>query len=487
MRSPRFKNKKVVVLNLGLLSGGVATTNWLLEQGARVTVTDLADAKVLAPSVKRVEDHLKKIARDGKAYEKLRARLTWALGEHSEKLVDACSTLVVNPSVSVRHPYVVRALRFGKAVTNEGTLFYDLWKKKLIGVTGTRGKTTTSHWAHHLIKGSLLTGNSMTRPFQTVMDARAPVAVTELSSFILELFPYIKRGPEVAVITNLYRDHLNRHGTMEEYARAKAAIFAHQRTDDVLVLNADDPWTGWFLDQKPKAKLYLFSLQPLPAGREGVWYGDGAIYERRSGNDRRVAAIADFEKQWGMHNVANLLAAASAARHVGVSWNSIQERIATVPVVPYRQEVVHRSSRLTVVNDTTATSPEGGTAALRRWGGPNCILITGGTDLPASKQTEKLDYRAWAAELPRHITKNNTIFLAGSATQNMRKALGHAARGIRTYDTLEYAWRAALKRAGLFINSVVLFSPAAKSFELFANEFDRGAQFNALVTRDLKK
>jgi UDP-N-acetylmuramoylalanine--D-glutamate ligase len=469
-----FKNKRVLVLNIGLLGGGIATTNWLLDQGARVTVTDFADAKVMAPAVKRVEAHLKKSARDGRDYADRKQRLFWSLGVHSPKLVDEASLVVVNPSVSVRHPYVARALKRGIEVANEGTLFFDQWKRASVGVTGTRGKTTTANWASHLIDGSLLTGNSATRPFQSVMGEHARIAVTELSSFILELFPYTRHAPKVAVITNLYRDHLNRHGTMEEYARTKAAIFMHQRSSDTLVLNDGDEWTPFFLAQGPKAKALFFGAAPLAQGRSGLWADGHHAYWREHGRDTKVLDVGEFAAAWGAHNLENLLAAALSARVCGVTWKAIAQRMATVPQVPFRQETVHQGRALRVVNDTTATSPEGTIAAVRRWGGPNCVLIAGGTD-------RELEYARWADAVRRHLLKTNLIFLEGSATLKMRKALGPWGRGIPTYPSLAAAYRAACKRANLFVSGVVLFSPGAKSFELFQNEFDRGQQFNVLV------
>ncbi len=480
MTQLQLKNKRVLVFGLGLLGGGVATTNWLLDRGARVTVTDLKDEKQLFASVKRVEDHLKKTARDGEAYAQARSRLTWALGGHSKALIDKASVIIVNPDVSVRNPFVQYAIDSGKTVCNEGSIFYDVWKKKTVGITGTRGKTTTANWAHHLIQGSILAGNSMTRPFLAMTEERAAVAVTELSSFILELFPYARRSPNIAVITNLYRDHLNRHGTIEEYARAKAQIFAHQTSRDWLILNADDEWTGWFLEQCPESTVRYVSLRPLPLDLQGIWYAGGLVWERTGTKEKKVLDIQKFRDTWGMHNVANLLAAALAARCSGIQWADIQKRLSTVPQVPFRQEVIHRDRMLTVINDTTATSPEGGIAAVRRWGGPNCILIAGGTD-------RELDFSEWAREVSEHITPNNTIFLAGSATDKMKKAMGSARKGIRTYDTLERCWDIALDRARKFVSAVIVFSPAAKSFEIFANEFDRGQQFNALVERDLKR
>ncbi|HXK36714.1 MAG TPA: UDP-N-acetylmuramoyl-L-alanine--D-glutamate ligase [Candidatus Paceibacterota bacterium] len=477
MTSP-LKNARVLVMGLGLLGGGAATVNWLIDHGARITVTDLKDAEALAPSVRKVEEHLKKGARDGRDYEQRTQRLTWALGGHTNALVDAAQVLVVNPDVPMRSPYVQRALQRGIPVHNEGTLFYELWKGKTVGITGTRGKTTTATWAKHFIPQSVLTGNSTVKPFLAAADERASVAVTELSSFILEYFPPFERSPRIAVITNLYRDHLNRHGTMQEYAAAKANVFAHQSDRDTLILNADDPATIHFLTRRPKAAMRFFSLSPLPAGRAGVWYQDGGVISREGTREKRVLDIPDFIASWGEHNLANLLAAASASRAAGVPWARIQGRIASLPAVPYRQETVFQGRKLRVINDTTATSPEGGIAAVRRWGGQNCILIAGGTD-------RELDYREWANEVRTHILKTNLVLLDGSATRKMRRALGPWGRGIRSYASLDDAWQAAMKRAPSFVTAVITFSPAAKSFELFLNEYDRGQQFNALVRRDL--
>jgi UDP-N-acetylmuramoylalanine--D-glutamate ligase len=178
--------------------------------------------------------------------------------------------------------------------------------------------------------------------------------------------------------------------------------------------------------------------------------------------------------------MANLMAAALAARAVGVSWAEIQKRIKTLPEVPFRQEVVHRSRKLTVVNDTAATSPDGGIAALVRWGGPSCVLICGGTD-------RRLDYGPWADMVRTMIPAANLILLAGTATVKMKGALGTFARGVRTYETLPSCVSAALARAGQFVTSTVLFSPAAKSFGMFNDEYDRGRRFNEHLLKSLKR
>ena len=469
-----LKNKKVLLLGLGSLGGGVATVRWLLDLGCHVTVTDLKDDKALAHSVRAVEEHLKRRARDGKHFAKLKSMLAWRLGGHSNDMIDEADLVVANPDVSLKNPYIQYALKKGIPVHNEGTLFYELWPKKLVGITGTRGKTTTATWTGHFIADSLVTGNSVTKPFLSVLEQKAPVAVTELSSFVLEYFEHIKRAPKVAVITNLYQDHLNRHGTMESYARAKANIFAHQQSADTLILNANDQWSQYFVDQKPQARLLWFDIEPLAPERDGLYWHAGALWWQENGERAQVVRVPGFVEAWGEHNVFNLLASALAARAAGVSGGVIQSRIATLPTVAYRQEIVLQSSKLTIINDTTATSPEGGMAAIRRFHAPNMVLICGGTD-------RQLDYRAWARLVRTHVNCNNLIFLAGSATQKMCTALGTWRRGIRVYSTLEESFDAGVRRAREYGHGLVVFSPAAKSFELFANEFDRGQQFNALV------
>ncbi|HXV26918.1 MAG TPA: UDP-N-acetylmuramoyl-L-alanine--D-glutamate ligase [Candidatus Paceibacterota bacterium] len=471
----KFRGKKVLVLGLGQLGGGVAVTNWLLSQGASVTVTDLKDDKALSASVRNVTAYLKRSAPDGAAYAEASSRLTWALGGHDSAMIRDNGIIMVNPDVPLSSPFVQEAYALGKTVVNEAGVFYGLWKGPTVGITGTRGKTTTATWTGHLLSGhrkTVVTGNSTVRPFLTVLDAndRATVAVTELPSFLLEHF---SAAPDIAVVTNLYRDHLNRYRDFEHYARTKAAVFTGQGPRNHCIMNADDDWTPFMMGLGPKAKVWQVSSGPLKDGR-GLYADRGWLWFLSGGMAERVVQTGDFARMHGAHNFRNLLTSALAAHLAGCPWPVIAQRIGTLPGVPYRQETVYRSGKLTVVNDTCATSPDGGIAALERFGGPNCILITGGTD-------RALEYGAWAKSLVRHVKPENTIFLAGSATDKMRKALKRSALGRRTYDSLEACFAAALERARYFVNATVLFSPASKSFEKFRNEYDRGQQFNALV------
>ncbi len=342
MKKPfkQFKDKRIYISGTDSVDS-VMTINWLLDRGARVTVVGAHKDSEIG---KRIDEHLKRTASDGEAYEKVRAQLSWTSND-STPLTD------------------VRAL------------FLSVWKKKVIGITGKHGKTTTAVWAAHLIGDAVVAGHMPERPLLPALDSRARVAIIKFSDAVPASF-------KMAVVS----------------------------TDAM----------------------------------------------------------------------SNLDAAIQVAHLAGTSKTQIQRRMSTLPQMSLRQEVVYQSAKLTVINDALATEPARGISALRRWGGPTCVLICGGTD-------RKFDYREWARELPKHVRPTNTIFLTGSATKKMRVALGSDGRGIRAYDTLAAAFKAARVRSGLYVSSVVLFSPAAHSIELFADEYDRGQQFNTLVKRELGK
>lgn len=186
-----------------------------------------------------------------------------------------------------------------------------------------------------------------------------------------------------------------------------------------------------------------------------------------------------FRKAWGEHNVYNLLSSSLAAHLAGISWRVIASHIKKLPSVEFRQEIIFKNKELMVINDTTATSPEGGIAALKRFGSANTILIAGGTD-------RVLNHKAWARAVKNTISPENLILLAGSATKNMVKLLGNWGRKSTQVDTLKDIVTAAFALAKKYRHATILFSPAAKSFEKFKNEYDRGNQFNKLVREKLK-
>lgn len=472
-----YKNKKVLIFGLGLLGGGVTATNWFLKKGANVTVTDLKTKEQLKPSLK-----------------KIRGRVKLVLGGHNKKIIDQNDVIVVNPDVPIKNEFIRYAISKNKIIENEATIFYKYFDKPIIGVTGTRGKTTTVVWTNYFLNSkyeSSEAGNSLESPFLKVLDSvkKLDMAVVETPSFQMELFNQIKRAPEIAVITNIYQDHLNRHNTLKNYALIKARIFKNQSKNHNLILNFNNDWTKFLIKQKPKSKVWYFSSKKLDRELDGIFYDRGVVHFQENGKKEIIFPLGDFVSSHGEHNLENLLVSSLAAHIVGCSWAQIQNKIKSLPQVEFRQELVFKNKKVVVVNDTTATSPEGGIAAVKRFASPSvalakegrstCILITGGTD-------RNLDFKNWSNKVLKYIKSANIIFLSGSATDKMLKLLGNKIKKEQVFETLEECFGKALNLAGKYSKSVVLFSPAAKSFEKFKNEYDRGKKFNKLVKKLLK-
>lgn len=477
-----FRGTRTLVFGLGILGGGVATTNWLIQRGAEVTVTDLKDQTQLAPSLRR-----------------LRGDVRLRLGGHHEDDVSDSDIVIFNPDIPVRSPWVALALHLNKRIENEATLFYKLCKLPIVAITGTRGKTTTTNWTKHFIASTaraVLAGNSPSNPFLTTLDhlrsisggpqkrsvSKPLMVVNELPSYHLEYFHLLEKGPDVAVITNVSPDHLNRHPSIEDYVDTKAKIFSHQTREQHLILNFENKWTRYILQKTRPGQTWLFAKHQLPVEFQGVYYANNAIYFRdvAPGTDRRVLDLNAFASTWGEHNLENLLASSLAAHLAGVPWTRIQRRIHSLPQIPFRQQVVFEDPHLVIINDNAATSPEGSIPAIKRFGAENCLLITGGTD-------RGLDYCDWAPAIKQFIRPENLIFLAGSATRKMAAELGDFVNGAPTLGSLAECFDVAIERAKEYPKATIVFSPAAKSFEKYRNEFDRGRSINRLIKREAKK
>lgn len=464
-----LKGKKVLVFGLGLLGGGVATTNWLIKHGAIVTVTDIKTKDQLALSISKVK-----------------GSVIWHLGDHNEADIRDNEIIVFNPDVPISNPYLALAKKLGKHIENEATIFYQLCPSPIVAITGTRGKTTTTNWTAHLLgvteKKAIVTGNSYKEPLLKTLDQAKRYAhvVNEVPSFHLEFFDQPIKGPNIAIITNISQDHLNRYESFEHYASTKGNIFRHQTPNQHLILNYQNSWTQFFVNQKPSAQVWFFSIKKLPKKLNGIYLDANALWLQKDSQAKRVLSLGSFIKTWGEHNLQNLMAAVLAAHLSGESWQTIKAWIATLPQIPFRQETIFQNKKLTIINDTTATSPEGCLAAVRRFASDQTILITGGTD-------RQLDFKDWGKQITKYIRPDNIVMLEGSATTKMLEALGKKSQKIATLPDLKSCVDLALSKASHYKKATILFSPASKSFEKFNNEFDRGEQFNALVKKLIKR
>ncbi|MBA3274614.1 MAG: UDP-N-acetylmuramoyl-L-alanine--D-glutamate ligase [Chloroflexia bacterium] len=457
-----WRGKRVTVMGLGVLGGGVGAARYLASHGALVTVTDNRDAESLAGSVAALAG----------------LPVTFHLGGHEQDDFTSANADVVvrNPGVPMDSPYLEAAVDSGVPIEMEMSIFFRDCPAPIIGVTGTKGKTTVSALIGCILRAwnpdSLVAGNMGISALMELdrLAPDMPVAL-ELSSFQIESLNDHRLGPHVAVITNIFPDHLDRYRDFEHYAATKRG-FTHAMTrDDVVVYNADDPEASRVAGET-RAQYFPFGLGQ-PQG-DGAWCAGNDLLlvdgETRIGFERpAVLALA------GNHGARNALAAIAAAHAYGVPEWAIDEGLRSFTGVENRLEVVAEISGVTYVNDTSATAPEAAIAGVRVLAprAQTLRLIAGGAD-------KRTDLTPFADELR---TRDVTVYLLeGSATPALRNLLSQRKVVISgTFDSMASAVDSAAGEAQP--GDLVALCPACASFGMFRNEFDRGEQFRAAVSR----
>lgn len=448
----RFTGQKVLLVGLGVHGGGAATARWFVHHGAELRVTDQKSRTELATTVRALKD----------------LPISWHLGRQDLADVTWADVVIQNPGVPAANPLMRLADRSHKLILNEASLFLRLAPGPVIGVTGTRGKTTTTLLIAHILKRAgqptVAAGNFREVPMLSVLDRLTPkhLAVVELSSFHLEGLARVHRSPHIAVWTNLYVDHLNRYRTMAEYAVAKSHILRWQRPTDIAVLNADSAAVRRFAGQT-SAQILWFSDRSS-RGPWSITIRDGWVGEVRARRFKKILRRNDFPLP-GNHQTHNLLAAVAAARAAGVGPTIIRRAIMTFRPLAHRQELVRTWRGHRFINDTAATSPEGAVAAMRTY--PKAVYILGGVD-------KHLDFSVLVKQLRRQ--KPKVVFLPGTATKKIISGLGKKLPEQTTaVDSMAQAVRQAVQLASP--GEDIVLTPGAASFGLFKHEFDRGEQF----------
>jgi UDP-N-acetylmuramoylalanine--D-glutamate ligase len=482
-----FKNRKVLVVVLGMYGGGAATAKWLFKNGAGVTVTDMRTEKELAHTMKLFTPKEKK-------------GIHFVLGRQRKEDFLSHDIIVIGPGVPCDSPYLLAAKAAGKRIENDASLFFRFAKNPVIAVTGTRGKSTATSWLAHILGekyGSFIpTGNNpecaFLKELSEIKNLKRPI-VAEMSSWQLETLPMSKKAPHVAVITNLFPDHLNRYaGGMKGYAEAKANIFKHQDENDFLILNDGNPWTKFFLAQKPKSHVFYFSKKTLAKGKNGVFVKNNEMVFRNDGKERRIFNVKKFAKKMGEHNLENLLATTLTVMLFDPKFKILKKMFHSLPQIPFRQEIIWNKRGLVVVNDSAGTSPDATIAILRRFSAwksnLQVILIAGGTD-------KDLEFGGLAKEIKKTIKASELVLLNGSATKKLILELEKIkffdkGKKFPLFETLDECVNFALALLpkkpttangyGGRRKGILLFSPGSASFEKFKNEFDRGERLTKI-------
>jgi UDP-N-acetylmuramoylalanine--D-glutamate ligase len=442
-----LQGKRVLVI--GLARTGVATVLFCAARGAIVTATDM-----------RSESEI------GEACAQLRAAgVKLELGEHREGTFIAQDLVIPSPGVPADSPLLHLARAKGITIWSEIELADRFLKGRLIGITGSNGKTTTTSLIEHILKTAgfptILAGNIGTPLISFVEHTNdKTITVTELSSFQLELIDTFR--PDISVFLNLTPDHLDRHHTLEAYGAAKARIFENQTEADSAVLNADDPATKPHAPAYPH--VYWFSRKQRVA--QGAFVRENEIAFRREGKEEFVLKLEDIPLA-GAHNVENVLAAVVATRLAGAEPAAIATGVRSFAGVEHRLEFVTEIAGVRYYNDSKATNVDATLKALDSFPG-RILIILGGKD-------KESDYSVLQKPLRE---KAILALLIGAAAEKIEKQIAGSV-ALERAGTIERAVELASHAAQP--GDVVLLAPACASFDQFQNYEHRGRVFKDLV------
>ena len=427
-----FRDKNITLMRIGLLGRGVKDAAYLAECGANVLVVDDAPQEVMQPSVDALKDY---------------PNISFKFGPYDLADFRDCDMVLKGAGTPLESPEIAEAKKHGIPVRMSADLFMELSGVRTIGITGTRGKSTTTHMLASILEAAgekvLLGGNVRGVSTLALLPEATPehVAVLELDSWQCQGLGEAALSPSIAVFTTFFDDHLNYYkNDPAQYLADKSNIFLYQNPDDTLVIGS----------------------QCAPTLIEA--YGEYIL------GNVTIAGEDTLPAEWtlaipGKHNRYDAGIALAAARAFGIDDSISRRVLEAFQGVPGRLERIAEKDGITVYNDTTATTPEATLAALSALDPSRTVLIMGGAD-------KGLDMGALLAKLPsvKHIA-----LLAGTGTERIRAELPQAP----VFTTLGEAVTDAFSYA--VPGDSVLLSPAFASFGMFKNEFDRGDQFTALV------
>jgi UDP-N-acetylmuramoylalanine--D-glutamate ligase len=445
-----LKGKKVLVVGLG--KSGLAAALFLRRRGAQVTVSDVRSAEALAKDIPAL----------------LEEGIMVEAGGHGLLTFRRQDLIVVSPGVPLDTPELAQVKRFGLPVIGELELAARFLRGKSVAITGSNGKTTTTSLLGEILEEAgfpTLVGGNIGVPVVALIDESTPEtwSVLEVSSFQLESTEQFR--PDIAVILNITPDHLDRHGTFENYALAKERIFAAQTAGDFAVLNADNVRAA-AAAPRSTAQVYWFSMErPV---EQGAWVEEGHVVYRSS-KDAPTESIIPLSgiSLKGEHNVENVLAAVCAARLAGAAVEPIRRAIENFKAVEHRLEYVATLNGVDFYNDSKATNVDATAKAVAAFNTP-VLLILGGKD-------KNSDYTQLSELLRSHV---RAVYTIGSAAAKIESQL----RGVvplHSCETLDKAVSAAATAA--HPGEVVLLAPACSSFDQFESYEHRGRVFKELV------
>jgi UDP-N-acetylmuramoylalanine--D-glutamate ligase len=465
----RWIGKRVLIIGAG--RQGSALAQYLAQAGAEVILNDQAPLEELAEVRQRLAG----------------LSIRWVCGSHPIELLDGVDLLCPSGGVPLSLPLIQEANRRGIPLSNDSQIFLEECPCRVVGITGSAGKSTTTALVGHILSGvyfdpvgqgdgnkthppAVWVGGNIGNPM--ILDLpemnAEDLAVMELSSFQLEL---MDRSPQVAAVLNITPNHLDRHDSMESYVAAKAHILQFQSSDDTAVLGWEDPG-AWKLRRLVRGDLATFGFDKPNGSAPCVFVRGREIVMREGGVETPLMDVSRISLPGG-HNLLNVLAAVAISRVLKVSVEEIAAGVETFSGIPHRLEFVREWGGAVWYNDSIATAPERTIAALRSFEAP-IILLAGGRD-------KKLPWDALAAEVNRRV---DHLILFGEAASLIRQAIESNVPPDRPFSIsicggLEDAVAEAARLAEP--GDIILLAPGGTSFDEFRDFEERGEKFRLWV------
>jgi len=467
MTQKDWSHERVIII--GAARQGIALARYLLEHEATVFITDLRPKNDFLDVIQSLQNY------------SYAGKLQWVCGSHPLDLLDQATLVCPSGGVPLTHEFVQEALRRNIPLSNDSQIFLEAAPCRVIGITGSAGKTTTVTLVGRIADTAIKmpekgiykktwVGGNIGNPLINRLDQMHPedLAVMELSSFQLEI---MTRSPQIAAVLNITPNHLDRHETMKAYTNAKSQILKNQHKDDIAVLGRDDAG-AWSLAHNVQGSLYSFGLSDLPMGGTGTCYQDEMVFLRMP--DRKTNRLHDQPVisrhsilLRGDHNLLNVMAACTIASVASLPVDAMRMGVENYSGVPHRLEFICTWGGASWYNDSIATAPERAMAAIRSFDEP-LVLLAGGRDkkLPwdefASLVRERVDHLIVFGEAADTIlqafTEDIGPKLSVSRCKNLREAVSRAAEIVHP-------------------GQVVLLSPGGTSFDEFRDFEERGECF----------
>ncbi len=390
--------------------------------------------------------------------------INFLLGGHRRSDFENADIIIANPAVPPDNEFLQIARKNKKLVTSQIEIFFQLCPAKIIGITGSNGKSTTAALTFHLLSNSIsghkvyLTGNIGNQPMLCLLDKikSQDLVVMEISSFQLEQLAQIKKAPYISLLTNLTPNHLDRHKTFENYCSAKENIFKFQKLDE------DNPAVSIFNAEDKIANQWFEKYNNVP-GKTCLKFSADDVTDD----------IKNCFKLPGRANLANLAATLTIAKHFGIDKDRIKKALPSFKALPHRLQLVAEKNGICWYNDSKATTPESTIAALVSFEKP-IILIAGGYD-------KNIGFDALGLEIAKRA---KAAILIGQTAHKIASAIKvsrieHRVTKILFVDSLADAVRTVGTIAQP--NDIVLLSPACASYDMFENYEHRGREFTRLV------